>query len=134
MRYLLTALLGLTMGFGLSRIGFADYAELHRMFVLEDFRLVFTFMGAVGVLFAGLALIGGRRRFNSRRVTKGTVAGGLLFGLGWVLSGACPAIALVQLGEGKLFAAVTLLGIVAGTWAYPKVHARWFRWAPGSCE
>lgn len=134
MRYFLTSLFGLVMGFGLSRIGFADYGELHRMFVFDDFRLLFTFMGAVGVLFVGLALMGRRRRFHPRRVTKGTVAGGVLFGLGWALSGACPAIALVQLGEGKLFAGMTILGIVAGTLLYPKVHEKWFGWAPGSCD
>ena len=60
--------------------------------------------------------------------------GGVLFGAGWALTGACPSIALVQLGEGKLGALVTLVGIFAGNALYAAVHERYFRFSVGSCE
>jgi uncharacterized membrane protein YedE/YeeE len=56
-----------------------------------------------------------------------------LFGVGWALSGACPAIALVQLGEGQFVALFTLLGIFAGNWLYSVVHERFFRWSASTC-
>ena len=46
------------------------------------------------------------------------VAGAALFGAGWALTGACPASAMAQLGEGKLAAIFTVAGILVGTWAY----------------
>ena len=38
---------GLVLGYCLERIGFANFGEVHRLFVFADFRLLFTFMGAV---------------------------------------------------------------------------------------
>ena len=134
MRYPATALFGLLMGFGLSRIGFSDFGEVHRMFTFQDFRLLSTFAGAVALVAIGLRSIKNRTSFRPRAIHKGTIAGGILFGVGWALTGACPAIAVVQLGEGRLPALLTLGGILFGTWLYPKIHARFFRWDPGSCE
>ena len=48
----------------------------------------------------------------------GTILGGVLFGLGWVVSGACPGVILAQLGEGKLYALFSLVGVAIGNWAY----------------
>ncbi len=127
-----TALLGLLMGFGLSRIGFSDFGEVHRMFLFEDFRLLLTFAGAVALSMVGLG-IWRRGTPEFRRLHKGTVAGGLLFGIGWAVTGACPSIAIVQLGEGKLAAGLTLAGTIAGTWIYPRIHRRFFRWDSGGC-
>ncbi|MBK8940052.1 MAG: YeeE/YedE family protein [Polyangiaceae bacterium] len=53
--------------------------------------------------------------------------------VGWALSGACPSIALVQLGEGQLGGLVTLVGIFAGNFVYSIVHERHFRWSTSSC-
>ena len=62
------------------------------------------------------------------------VPGGVLFGIGWALCGACPSVPWVQLGEGKLASLATLAGVFAGTILYRTVHARFFRWDRGSCE
>jgi uncharacterized membrane protein YedE/YeeE len=128
----LTALLGLAMGFGLSRIGFSDFGEVHRMFTFRDFRLLLTFAFAVALTMVGTRLLA-RRREAHGPVHAGTIGGGVLFGIGWALTGACPSIAWVQLGEGKVLAALTLAGMLAGTWLYPAVHRRFFRWDSGSC-
>ncbi len=57
----------------------------------------------------------------------------MLFGAGWALSGACPSIALVQLGEGQLAAAFTLAGIFTGNWLYAVARERYLHWDTGSC-
>jgi uncharacterized membrane protein YedE/YeeE len=127
---------GLVMGFSLSRIGFADFGEVHRMFTLVDPRLLLTFAGAVALAMgAFLVFPAGRRRGLARKpVHKGTVIGGILFGTGWAVTGACPSIGLVQLGEGHLVAAFTIVGIMVGTWSYSWVHRRYLRWDTGACE
>jgi len=74
-----------------------------------------------------------RPHWPPRRVHPGVLGGGVLFGLGWALSGACPSIAMVQLGEGQLGALWTVTGIVLGNWMYARVHARYFGWSAASC-
>ncbi len=106
--------LGVLLGFSLSRIGFTDYDELHRMFVFADLRMFFVFAG--GVVATGLGLVALRRHrdLGRRAVSKRVVVGGVLFGLGWAVAGACPGVAFAQIGEGKLFAVVTVAGMFAG--------------------
>jgi hypothetical protein len=125
---------GLALGFALSFIGFADWGELHRMFTLVDLRLLFTFVGAVALTAAGFAIAGRSRAFGSRPIHRGTVVGGVLFGAGWAISGACPGASLVQLGEGRVAAVVTIAGIVVGVRLHAAARARWLTWDHGGCE
>lgn len=110
--------LGVALGFSLSRIGFTDYGELHRMFVFADLRLFLTFLGAVLVTGLGTLALGRWRTLPSKRLHRGAVAGGVLFGLGWAIAGACPGAAFAQLGEGKLTALLSIAGIALGSAAF----------------
>ena len=133
----LTTALGMLMGFVLSRIGFSSWDEVHAMFVFSSLRMFLGFGLAVVVLFVAFRVIAKtvptRTNFRQRPIHKGTLVGGMLFGAGWAISGACPSIALVQLGEGQLGAGYTLAGILAGNWLYGTLHARYLRWDTVSC-
>jgi hypothetical protein len=124
---------GLLLGYTLSRTGFTDFGELHRMFGLEDLRLLFIFAGGVVLVGLGFAWLARGQALAPKPLHKGSVAGGVLFGAGWALSGACPGAAFAQLGEGRLPALVTIAGIAIGTFAYQRVHARFLRWDRGAC-
>lgn len=127
--------IGMCMGFALSRIGFSSWDEVHAMFTFADLRLVLAFMTAVALLVPTWRLVHRLTgaTWSPRKLHRGTLGGGLLFGLGWAVSGACPAIALVQLGEGQLGALLTLAGIFLGNFAYSLVHDRFFRWSTQTC-
>lgn len=132
----LTGVAGVLFGFVLSRIGFSSWDEVHRMFTFQDLRMFLTFAGTV-VLLAIAWLVIARATgasFSPRRLGKGTVIGGVLFGAGWALTGACPGIVMVQLGEGQLGALWTLGGILAGNTLYSLVHERWLRWPTHGCS
>jgi hypothetical protein len=70
--------------------------------------------------------LGDRRplSFSRKPFKKGLLPGSLVFGLGWGLAGACPGTALVMLGEGKLGAAATIVGLVLGTYLYGRQESR----------
>jgi hypothetical protein len=125
---------GLALGFSLSFIGFADWGEVHRMFTLTDLRLLFTFGGAVVLTAVGFAVFGRGRSFGSRPLHRGTIAGGVLFGVGWAICGACPGASFAQLGEGRVVALVTIAGIFAGVRLHAVARPRWLSWEQGSCE
>jgi len=130
--FLRFGLFGLALGFVLSEAGFSDYAELHRMFTFQDLRLLLTFAGAVAVAMVGFSLLCRGDVLPHRPIHRGTIPGGVLFGIGWALCGACPAIALVQLGEGRGPALASAAGIGGGIWAAQLLRRRW-RWDAGSC-
>lgn len=131
--HLSVAAAGLALGASLGMIGFGDFAELNAMFTLRDFRMLLTFMGAVGV--AGVLFLVFRQKAPaSVRIHKGIVPGAVLFGAGWAISGGCPSIPIVQLGTGCLPAIVTMIGIAVGMKAYRKLNARVFHFDAGACN
>lgn len=56
--------------------------------------------------------------FQTKEFNKGNIYGGLLFGLGWAITGACPGPLFAQIGSGASVIAITLLSAIAGTWVY----------------
>ncbi len=131
-QYLVIIATGLMLGFSLSNLGFSDYAEVRSMFTFSDLRLTLCFGGAVALTGVGLRLVARGRALPHRSLHKGTVAGGILFGLGWALSGGCPAIPFVQLGEGQLAAVVTVISVAAGIALWKPLN-RALGWDSGSC-
>ena len=127
------AFFGLLMGAVLGFAGFADFSEVHRMFTFADERLLMGFAGAVGLSMVGFAILTRGQIINKKPFTKGTVPGGVLFGIGWAITGACPSIALVQIGQGQLAALVTLFGIFSGVWIYRRMTAGAFQFDTGVC-
>jgi len=125
---------GLAMGYALSRMGFGDYGEVHRLFTMADLRLLLAFGGGVMVAMFGFIVFARGKKLPKKPLHKGTIVGGILFGTGWAITGACPSIALVQIGQGYLPAIFTVLGILFGVSIYPKIHARYFRWDTGACN
>lgn len=119
-----TLLPGLMLGFTVGRLGFADFNELHRMLLFRDLRLLLAFALAVGLSIALFAIF--RRRLNLPpvRFHKGTVPGAVLFGIGWAVTGVCPGVALIQIGQGMWLALVTLAGIFTGIWIHSLLKKR----------
>jgi len=58
--------------------------------------------------------------FDKKEFRKGQIIGGLIFGLGWAITGACPGPLFAQLGTGATVIIVTILSAIAGTWVYGK--------------
>jgi uncharacterized protein len=133
---MLYLLLGTVFGFVLSRSGAADYNFVQGMFLFREFQL-FGIIGTAVLLTApGLWLLRRRGRTWSGKPLSielkdmhwGTIAGGILFGIGWSITGMCPGPIFVNIGEGKLYALGALAGALTGTTAYGFVSAH----LPGS--
>ena len=53
-----------------------------------------------------------------KKFHKGYIFGGLLFGFGWAITGACPGPLFAQIRSGATAVIVTLFSAIAGTWVY----------------
>jgi hypothetical protein len=60
-------------------------------------------------------------RFRPRPFHRGQIYGGLLFGFGWALTGACPGPLFAQIGAGFTVVILTLISAIGGTWAYGRM-------------
>jgi uncharacterized membrane protein YedE/YeeE len=133
---LLFLALGTAFGVVLSRSGAADYDVVQGMFLLTSFQLWGIMGAALAVLMPGLALLkrsgraasGAPLRVAPKPRHPGNVAGGVLFGAGWAITGMCPGPIFVNVGEGKLYALGALAGALAGAALFGLLYERWPAW------
>ena len=127
-----TLIPGLLLGLTVGRLGFADFNELHRMLLFRDWRLLLAFATAVGLTIALFRIF--RRQLNLAPVVlhKGTIPGAALCGLGWAVTGVCPGVALIQLGQGIGLSLATLAGIFVGIALHAKFQKQ-LGTAAGGC-
>ncbi|RLA29755.1 MAG: hypothetical protein DRR11_09360 [Gammaproteobacteria bacterium] len=131
--YFFYTVFGVAMGVTLSLGGFADFEQVNSLFLLQDITLLLVFAGAVSLCMLGFVTLCRKRKIAKKTYNGGTIPGSIMFGIGWAMTGACPSIALVQLGEGKLGALVTIFGIVTGVWVYRTIAAPSFQLDTGVC-
>jgi len=127
---LLYLALGTIFGFVLSRSGAADYDYVQGMFLFERVQLYGILSTGVLLTAPGLWLIKRRGRtlggtpiqIELKPMHRGTVAGSLLFGIGWSITGMCPGPILVNIGEGKIYALAALAGALTGAMLFAATY------------
>ncbi|MBI5871389.1 MAG: YeeE/YedE family protein [Actinobacteria bacterium] len=111
-------LTGIAFGVILQRVGASSFEMIVNMLRLKDLTVMKFFFLAIGVGSLGIYLtesLGGTVHIGIAPLYLiGITVGGLIFGVGWAVSGYCPGTSLVALGEGKTDAAVTIFGGLVG--------------------
>ena len=110
---------GILFGFGLAISGMAKQEIVLSFLQLKDLGLLLLLGGAafVTALTINLApkvlkspLLGGEFKKRMRTLSKRTIIGAVIFGVGWGISGQCPGSAIASLGTGNL---PVLIGIAS---------------------
>jgi uncharacterized membrane protein YedE/YeeE len=130
--FLLYVALGTIFGFALSRSGAADYNYIQGMFLFEEFQL-YGIIGTAVLLTApglwllkrrGRTVLGAPIRVPAKPQHRGNLVGGVLFGVGWSITGMCPGPILVNVGEGKVYALAALAGALVGAATFAMLYDR----------
>lgn len=118
---------GILFGIVFVKAEIISWFRIQEMFRLESFHMYGVIGTAVMVGALSVWLIkrtkaktihGEAIHIPDKTFNKGQVIGGLLFGLGWAITGACPGPLFAQIGAGYSVVIVTFLSAWAGTWMY----------------
>lgn len=118
---------GILFGIILVKAEIVSWYRIQEMFRFQSFHMYGVIGSAITVGMLSVWLIkksgirtiyGERIVFHPKQFNKGQVYGGLIFGLGWAVTGACPGPLFAQIGSGAHIAVITLLSALAGTWVY----------------
>ncbi len=118
---------GILFGITFVKAEIISWFRIQEMFRLQSFHMYGVIGTAVVVGMVSVFLIkklkvrtiyGENIEFHDKTFSKGQIYGGLLFGFGWAMTGACPGPLFATLGTGALAIGATILSAIAGTWVY----------------
>ncbi|MDB5281225.1 MAG: hypothetical protein JWO06_300 [Bacteroidota bacterium] len=120
-------LVGIFFGVVFVKSEVVSWFRIQEMFRLASFHMYGVIGTAVVVATISTLVIkkfkiktisGEQVVFSERPFNKGNIYGGLMFGFGWAMTGACPGPMYGLIGSGFLVFGVALLSAILGTYAY----------------
>lgn len=120
-------LLGVIFGIILIKAEVISWFRIQEMFRFQSFHMYGIIGSAILVGVISILLIkkfqiktvnGEEIKIEPKTFSKGNIYGGLIFGLGWAMTGACPGPMYALLGSGLFVFGVVLLSAVIGTLMY----------------
>jgi uncharacterized membrane protein YedE/YeeE len=118
---------GIIFGIVFVKAEIISWFRIQEMFRFQSFHMYgiigsAVFIGMISVFlikkFNLKTIYGEEVEFHPKKFNKGNIYGGLLFGFGWAITGACPGPLFAQIGSGATVIIITLLSALAGTWVY----------------
>ena len=120
-------ILGILFGIILVKAQIISWFRIQEMFHFHAFHMFGIIGSAIVIGIISIQLIR-RLRIKTlngepisipvKKFQWGNVYGGLIFGFGWAITGACPGPLFAQIGSGFLVVIITLLSAILGTWTY----------------
>lgn len=128
MKFVKFLLLGIVFGIVMAKSEAISWFRIQEMFRFQAFHMYGIIGTAVTLGVIGVALI---KKYKIRDFAGNPIlfypkeksvvrylAGGLIFGLGWALSGACPGPMVVNIGYGFFAMGIVFLFAILGTFLY----------------
>jgi len=124
---------GIIFGILLIKGEVISWFRIQEMFRLQSFHMYGIIGSAIMTGMISILLI---KKFKVKTINKeeiviqpkkfqkGNIYGGLLFGFGWAITGACPGPLFAQIGSGATVVIITLLSAISGTWVYGLVREK----------
>lgn len=127
-------MLGVIFGVVMYKAEAASWFRIYEMFNFQSFHM-YGFIGSA--LFVGVIGIQLFKKMDTKSVEGKDLAlepksktipryliGGIFFGLGWALVGACPGPIFVLLGTGLWSIGIVIIGALLGTYFYGLIRTK----------
>jgi hypothetical protein len=128
MKYLKYLVVGVLFGILMSKSEVVSWYRIYEMFRFDSFHMYGVIGSAIviGIIFIQLikrthmkSLVGKEISFTpKKRGIARYLIGGIIFGLGWALTGACPGPMFVLVGHGVGVMLVVIASATVGTFTY----------------
>lgn len=120
--------IGVFFGIVMYKSEAASWFRIYEMFKFQSIHM-YGLMGSalvVGIVIVQFIKRKNIKTINGEQITikdkeksfSRYIIGGILFGLGWALAGACPGPMFVLAGAGYFPILIVILGAILGTWFY----------------
>jgi len=126
--------LGILFGMVMAKAEIISWYRIYEMFNFDSFHMFgiigsAVIIGAIGVQILkkrkSKSFYGDELHLNAKLMSiPRYLLGGIIFGLGWALVGACPGPMFVLIGSGYIPIFVVLLGAILGTFLYGILRKR----------
>jgi uncharacterized membrane protein YedE/YeeE len=120
-------LVGMYLGVLFVKSQVACWERIHNMFLFKEAYMYLIISLAIGVAMLSMLLInkmgiktveGKPIKYEPKPYHTGVIVGGMLFGAGWAITGACPGPIYAQIGAGAWMALFTFAGAILGMFVY----------------
>lgn len=128
MKKLILILLGFYFGFILIKSEAVSWYRIVEMFQFQSFHLFGVIGSAVSVGVLSILLLKSLKVKSidneeldvskKKLLPKSNILGGVMFGAGWALVGACPAPLFIHLGLGNWIILIPILSAILGVFIY----------------
>lgn len=124
---------GFLFGILLVKSEVISWFRIQEMFRIQSFHMYGIIGSAIIVAMISVLIIkklkiktfsGEAVNIPTKKFHHGNIYGGLIFGLGWAITGACPGPLYAQIGSGVLVVSATLLSAIFGTWVYGLIREK----------
>lgn len=128
MKFIKFLLLGIIFGIIMAKAEIISWYRIFEMFRFESFHMYGVIGSAVTIGTLGVAII---KKYNIQTIYGDQISlnpkeksisryifGGIIFGLGWAMTGACPGPLFVLLGYGVYPILIVIVGALLGTTLY----------------
>ena len=125
--YASVLLIGAYLGILFAKSEVARWERIHDMFLFREAHMYLVISVAIVVAMVSMLFIKSRGittvdgkpiKYKPKPFHTGVIIGGMLFGAGWAITGACPGPIYAQIGGGEWMALWTLAGAMLGMFTY----------------
>ena len=125
--YFSVMLVGTYLGILFTKSEVALWNRVHKMFLFQEAHMYLIIGVAIVVAMLSVLVIKrlGIKTVEGQTITyqpkpfhNGVIIGGMMFGAGWAITGACPGPIYAQIGAGEWLAVLTLAGAMLGMFSY----------------
>ena len=126
-------IVGVLFGVVFVKAEIISWFRMQEMFRMQSFHMygvigTAVIVGALSIYcikkYKIKTIYGEEIMFTNKTFNWGQVFGGMLFGLGWALTGACPGPLFAQIATGSFAVIIVLMSAIAGTWVYGLVREK----------